>query len=62
MPHLIKKIANAFDRSSKDKFKTTLKFRGEAMSLKMIKKAWLAVDNVGFGDLRMTKCTDDHFN
>ena len=62
MPRLIKKIENAFDRSSKDGSKTLLKFRGEDMSLKMIKKAWLAVDNVGFGSLHLAKCTDDHFN
>ena len=32
MPHLIKKIVNAFDRSGKKK-STDLKFRGQKMSL-----------------------------
>ena len=60
MPHLVKKIVNRLESSFSSKSKVTLKFRGEAMSLQMIKKAWLW-DDEGFGATRKTVLTEDHF-
>ena len=59
MPHLVKKIMNRLESSFGSKSKVTLKFRGEPMSLKMIKKAWLR-DDEGFGTTRKTVLTEDH--
>ena len=60
MPHLVKKLVNRLERSCSAKSKISLKFRGQMMSLDMIKKAWLW-DNEGFGTTRKTVLTEDHF-
>jgi len=60
MPHWIKKFVNRLEQSSSSKSSVSLKFRGQQMSLDMIKDAWLW-DDEGFGSLRKTKLTEDHF-
>ena len=44
MPHLVKKIVNAFERSGSVK-STDLQFRGEHISLKMLQQLWLCQQN-----------------
>ena len=44
MPHLVKKIVNAFERSGSVK-STDLQFRGEHLSLKMLQQLWLCQQN-----------------
>ena len=61
MPHLVKKFANAFYRSSSSKKKTALVFRGQKMNLNMIENVWRA-DFMGTNSLRNVKLTDDHFD
>ena len=61
MPHLIKKIVNRLENSCGVKSKVSLKFRGQLMSLDMIKTAWLWEDE-GFGSTRKTILTEDHFH
>ena len=60
MPHLIKKVVNRLEKSCDKKSKVTLTFRGQSMSLDMIKQAWLW-DDEGFGSTRKTVLTEDHF-
>ena len=60
MPHLVKKIVNRLERTSSVKNKVDLKFRGEELSLEMIKDAWMWDDD-GFGAIRKTFLTEDHF-
>ena len=60
MPHLVKKIVNRLERTSCSKNKVSLAFRGHPMSLNMIKEAWLW-DDEGFGTIRKTVLTEDHF-
>ena len=55
MPHLIKKIRNAFDNKSRK-----LKFRDRIMNLAMIKSVWLDYETPG-AQLRRTKLGYDHF-
>ena len=59
MPHLIKKIVNAFDRSGKKK-STDLKFRGQKMSLDKLYEIW-ECDGGRMGDIRTNILTKDHF-
>jgi hypothetical protein len=62
MPHCVKKIANAFERSGQQWRKTDLKFRGKQMSLQMIRKLWIASDGgPNSTSLRMSKLTEAHF-
>ena len=60
MPHWVKKIVNCLERSCDEKTKVKLRFRGQNMSLDMIKQAWLW-DDEGFGSTRKTVLTEDHF-
>ena len=60
MPHWVKKVVNRLESSSNDKSKVHLLFKGQPLSLKMIKDAWLW-DDEGFGSLRKTVLTEDHF-
>ena len=61
MPHLMKKICNAFERSGIKK-STNLKFRGKLMSLSMLKDLWQYGQMQGsLGDLRIDVLTDDHW-
>ena len=62
MPHLVKKIANAMYRSSRDDKSTNLIYKGKEINLNMIKVAWESVDQFSMGGIRLTKCTEDHFN
>ena len=55
MPHLVKKIRNAFDNKSRQ-----LKFRNRLMNLAMIKSIWLKYESSG-AQLRKTKLGYDHF-
>lgn len=55
MPHLVKKIRNAFDNKSR-----TLTFRNRLMNLAMIKSIWLKYESSGSG-LRKTHLGYDHF-
>ena len=59
MPHLIKKIINAFDRSGKKK-STDLKFRWHKMSLENVYEIW-ECDGGRMGDIRTHILTKDHF-
>ena len=63
MPHLIKKIVNAFDRSSKPRNKTSLCFRGKPISLGIIQKMWeVSSDGNGSSAINIfRKFTRDHF-
>ena len=61
MPHLLKKIVNALERSGVKK-STDLHFRGQKLSLKMLQDVWLdGNDMVSIGSLRTNKLTADHF-
>jgi len=60
MSHWTKKLVNRLERSNDGKSKVCLKFRGQALSLKLIKQAWLW-DDEGFGSIRKTVLTEDHF-
>jgi hypothetical protein len=60
MPHWVKKFVNRLERTTSSKNNVSLKFRGEALSLDMIKHAWLW-DDEGFGVTRKTVLTEDHF-
>ena len=60
IPHLVKKIVNRLEQSYIKKNKIALEFRGQTLSLNMIKEAWLW-DDKGFGTIRKTKLTEDHF-
>ena len=61
MPHLIKKIVNAFERSGSVK-STDLQFRGQHLSLKMLQQLWLCEQSESkIGSLRTIFLTDDHF-
>ena len=60
MPRWVKKVVNRLESSSNDKSKVHLSFKGQPLSLKMIKDAWLW-DDEGFGSLRKTVLTEDHF-
>lgn len=55
MPHLVKKIRNAFDCPSR-----TLTFRDRVMNLAMIKSVWLGYESTG-SQLRKTHLGYDHF-
>ena len=59
MPHLIKKIANAFENSGVQPSRD-LEFGGEKMSLLMMRKIWKC-DSGRKGDLRTNILTEDHF-
>jgi len=61
MPHLIKKIVNALERSGSVK-STDLNFRNQPMTLKMIQQLWLCEQGEAkLGSLRTNFLTDDHF-
>ena len=61
MPHLIKKIVNALERSGSVK-STDLNFRNQPMTLKMIQQLWLCEQGEAkLGSLRINFLTDDHF-
>ena len=60
MSHLIKKIVNRLECTTNSKNKVSLMFRGEPLSLEMIKVAWLW-DNEGFSTIRKTVLTEDNF-
>ena len=47
--------------TSSSKNNVDLKFRGEQLLLAMIKYAWMS-DDEGFGVIRKTKLTEDHFS
>lgn len=56
MPHLIKKIRNAFDNKSRE-----LRFRDRIMKLAMIKQIWLEYESSG-ANLRKTHLGIDNFD
>ena len=60
MPHLVKKIVNAFE-SSGVKSSRDLSYKSKKMSLKKLEKIWKC-DNGRLGDLRTNILTTDHFN
>ena len=53
MPHLVKKIVNALERSSLEKHKTDLQFRKMPLNLRMLEKIWEEGDG---------GCTGPHSN
>jgi hypothetical protein len=55
MPHLVKKIRNAFENKSR-----TLTFRNRIMNLAMIKSIWQSYESAG-SQLRKTHLGHDHF-
>ena len=59
MPHWVKRMVNRLENTSNKKSKTDLRFRGQFLSLDMVKHAWLW-DDRGFGTLRNTKLTKNH--
>ena len=63
MPHLIKKIVNSFDRSSKPKKKTELSFRNKSIALGIIQKMWeTSSDGDGSSSINIfRKFSRDHF-
>lgn len=61
MPHLVKKIVNALERSDSYKSNTYLKKDDKAMKLSMIENVWRD-DLQGINHVRKTKLSDDHFN
>ena len=60
MPHWVKKVVNRLEGSSTQTSKVNLMFRGQSLSLNMIKKVWLW-DDEGFSTIRKTVLTEDHF-
>ena len=61
MPHLVKKIVNAFERSGEVK-STDLQFRGQPVTLKMLQQLWLSEQNeTKIGSLRTNFITEDHW-
>jgi hypothetical protein len=63
MPHLIKKIVNALERTDFPTSKTNLRFEGQPLSLKMIEEVWIeSTAQAGGGALRQSKLTHEHFH
>ena len=61
MPHLIKKIVNALERSGSVK-STDLLFRDQPMTLKMLQQLWLCEQgDKNMGSIRTNFLTDDHW-
>ena len=59
MPHLVKKICNAFENSS-EVHTRNLKRKGEDISLRKLKIVWKC-DGGKIGDIRTNILTEDHF-
>ena len=60
MPHWVKKVVNRLEGSSTQTSKVNLMFRGQSLSLNMIKKVWLW-DDEGFSTNMKTVLTENHF-
>lgn len=60
MPHWVKKLVNALERSGILKHKTNLYFRDQHMSLDMLKDIWEASISTTSTGLRISKCGADH--
>eukprot|EP00978_Attheya_sp_CCMP212_P047092 scaffold421221_cov91-Attheya_sp.AAC.2 len=63
MPHLIKKVVNALEKSDSMKSKRNLKFRGKSLSLNKLQKLFIASGGDDyFGSLRQHYFGVDHFD
>jgi hypothetical protein len=60
MPHVVKRLVNALERSSNPKAKRDLRWNGEPMNLSMIRSVWEATGGKS-GRLQDTKLTMRHF-
>jgi len=59
MPHLVKKVVNAMEKSSLDHEKRNLKKDSQMINLKMVESVWRDMQTEG--KLTMTRLTKDHF-
>jgi hypothetical protein len=62
MPHLIKKVVNAFESSGKWETKRNLHFQGKKLDLRMLRNLWEeSGDADGTASLRRCHYSIDHF-
>ena len=60
MPHIVKRIVNVLESSSKENSKRNLEHNGDKLNLKMLRDVW-ECDSGKMGNLRTNMLTNDHF-
>ena len=60
MPHIVKRLVNVLESSSKENSKRNLEYNGDKLNLKMLRDVW-ECDSGKMGNLRTNMLTNDHF-